>query len=135
MNKYKKKALAIYKDTLSHIELHAGLMEYITPIADRWVGEKRLVYVSPQAGGYTGITIDLLLAGTQSIEKDVNLFLDDIDLSLINYDDYVDGKWIAYHYRDSRGASLHVFALYGNTSACAVIDTGKTTPVYERVCT
>lgn len=82
---------------------------------------------------YVGVNLSIILGPDDTIEKDVNMFLDNIYLELIETDEYPEGKWIRYVFKKG-GAALHVMAQYAAAKSCKVVESGKFKPIMKRVC-
>lgn len=81
---------------------------------------------------FAGVNLDIILSEDDSMD-DFNLFLDELPYEIIATNDFIDGKWIRYEFKEDQG-TLHIFCKYGNSKHCKLVETGKTKPIYKRIC-
>jgi hypothetical protein len=91
---------------------------------------------------YCGVNLNLSLAEDDSIDKDVNLYMEDTEeflskfgYSLDKVDEHVPGKWIHYWFsHKSDETYIHIFMNYDIAESCKVVGTGEFEEIKKRVC-
>ncbi len=124
--------------------------ELMVPLAEAWEAKN---YADEYEGmirsadirirdNFAGVNVHIWLDKEDSIEKEVNLFAEEIEdvlfengFKFLGDDEYVEGEWIkkTYANRES-GGCIHIFFHYGGSHKCRLVETGETVPVFERVC-
>ncbi|MBT7631295.1 MAG: hypothetical protein HN597_16570 [Desulfobacula sp.] len=90
---------------------------------------------------FEGTNLKLFMAKDDTIEKDVQLFLEYFDVLVkynegflpVGFDEYVSGRWIQYHYSNGK-ANIWLFFHYDKAESCKVVGTGKFKEEMKRIC-
>ena len=126
-----------YKSLAVRHKEACALCKEVVPI---WANKKGRTCDLHISNNYIGVNLDLHLAKDDTIEKDVNLFIEsfeDIALSegysQVEINEHVPGRWIRYHYALG-SENIHILFFYGLAEACKVVGSGKFEEVLKRVC-